>query len=353
MMDASGFTRKTLIGLAIFAAALVAGTLLVAAERYFLLLFAGILIGCFWTGLARWLARKSGWGYGLTLALTITLCFSLLVAIFWYLGPAVARQLDQLIAQLPSSLSALRDKFGQYQWSQELLNMMPDGDQLVKNPEKIISRIAGFLGTAVGMLVDVVLVLVLAIFISVNPKLYHDGITLLFPERKRPRISHALNASSYTLFMWLVGRIIDMAILGLATGLGLWMLGFDLALALGILTALLCFIPNIGPVLSVIPPALIAVADPQLKVWWVVALYAGLQTLESYLLTPLIQKKAVELPPALLLIAQVVLAAMFGGLGLLLATPLVAVALVLVKMLYIEDVIGTRLAPKGELKTSP
>ncbi|MDQ8186764.1 AI-2E family transporter [Pelagicoccus sp. SDUM812002] len=352
-IDASNVAKTTMIVASISALVLLLGYLFVAALHYFLLLFAGVLIASFWTGMARWIVAKTGWPHLVSLTLAVLGCFAVLVGIFWYLGPAISGQFDQLFERLPSMLDTVEGKFREYEWSRELVNMVANGEGMSETPQKIAMQALGFVGTTFGFLVDSVLVIALALFISANPKMYRDGLALLFPKRNRSRISHALNASSYTLFMWLVGRIVDMTILGVATGIGLWALGFDLALALAMLTALLCFIPNIGPVLSVVPPALVAVSNPELQVWWVLVLYVVIQVLESNLLTPLIQEKAVEMPPALLLVMQVVFAAVLGGLGLMLATPIVAVALVLVKMLYVEDVLGERLEPKGELETNP
>lgn len=353
MPDSTSFTRKVLIVFGIFAAGIILLLLLHHAAHLLLLVFGGALIAAFWMGIARWLMSKTDWSYGAAVTSVILVCFALFAGLLLYLGPVVAKQFDDLLQQIPTSLSALQDRIGQYKWSEELFSMAEKSGQLMENPQKIVSQVVAFLGTAFGMLLDVVLVLALAIFIAADPKMYRDGIVLLFPKSKRSRISHTLSASSYTLFAWLVGRLIDMTVLGIATGVGLWLLGFDLALALGILTAILCLIPNIGPILSAIPPILLALTHQDIKVWWVIALYVLIQTAESYLLTPFIQKKAVEMPPALLLTAQVLFATLLGGLGLLLATPIVAVVLVLVKMLYIEDLLDTRHPPMGEEKISP
>ena len=350
-LDAALHSRKVLIAFGICAAGILILLLVYQLANLFLLAFGAVLLAAFWMGLARWVGSKTGWAYGVTLTLVILFCFAVLGGIFWYLGPTVSKQIDQLLQQIPTSLSALEDRFSQYAWSEELFRMMPEGDQWIQNPEKFVSQMMGYVGTALGVVMNTLLVIAIAVFITVDPKLYHGGALLLFPESKRERVGHALSAASYTLFMWLVGRLVDMIVLGIVTGIGLWFLGFELAVALGVLTAILSFIPNIGPVLSVIPPVLLALADPKISPVSVIVLYIVIQALESYLLTPLIQKKAVQMPPALLLTAQVGMAVLLGGLGLLLATPLVAVALVLVKMLYVEDVLGTPHPPRGELRT--
>ena len=117
------------------------------------------------------------------------------------------------------------------------------------------------------------------------------------------------------------------------------MIGTELALSLAILAALLTFIPNIGPILALVPAALLAMMHGPDKLIYVVSLYMGIQALESYVLTPLLQQQMIDLPPALIISMQILLGVLVGGLGIILATPLTAALLVLVKMVYIEDIL--------------
>jgi predicted PurR-regulated permease PerM len=132
----------------------------------------------------------------------------------------------------------------------------------------------------------------------------------------------------------------SMIVVGLLTAVGLWALGMPLALTLGLLAALLTFIPNLGPTLAVVPAALLALLQSPTKSLYVILLYLVIQAVESYLLIPLVQRQAVSLPPALTITAQVLLGILVGGFGLVLATPLTAAVMVLVRMLYIEDALG-------------
>jgi predicted PurR-regulated permease PerM len=129
-----------------------------------------------------------------------------------------------------------------------------------------------------------------------------------------------------------------MAINGTLTALGLWLLGVPLALTLGLLAALLNFIPNIGPIIAGVPAVLLALMHSPMQALYVVGLYLVLQSVDGYLLTPLVDRCTVSVPPALTLAAQMLL----GGLGLALASPLTAAAIVLVQKLYIEDTLGDR-----------
>jgi predicted PurR-regulated permease PerM len=131
-----------------------------------------------------------------------------------------------------------------------------------------------------------------------------------------------------------------MSLVGILTALGLWLLGVPLALILGLIAALLEFVPYIGTILSAVPAILLALLQGPMQALWVVLLYFVIQSIESYLLTPLVQQRVVSLPPALVLAAQVLMGVLFGAWGIILATPLTAALLVLVQMLYIEDILG-------------
>jgi predicted PurR-regulated permease PerM len=140
--------------------------------------------------------------------------------------------------------------------------------------------------------------------------------------------------------MWMFGKVLSMIAVGALTWLGLGLLGIPLALSLAVLAAALTFIPNFGPVLSAVPAVLLGLMNSPARAAYVALLYVGIQTAESYVLTPIFQKKAGALPPALLIVAQVAMGSLSGGIGLAVATPLTAALLVLVRHLYVEDVLS-------------
>jgi predicted PurR-regulated permease PerM len=147
---------------------------------------------------------------------------------------------------------------------------------------------------------------------------------------------------------WFVGRLTSMAILGTLTALGLWFLGMKAALLLGVLAGLLSFVPYLGPILSAIPALLIATLDPSVSLVSVALLYAGIQFFESYLITPLVQERAVSIPPVVLISAQAIMGVLSGIIGILLATPLAVTTIVLVQTLYVEERLGDDVSVLGE-----
>jgi predicted PurR-regulated permease PerM len=152
-------------------------------------------------------------------------------------------------------------------------------------------------------------------------------------------MANLLDALARTLRRWMLGRIASMTVVGCVTSLGLWLIGIPLALSLGMLAGALGFIPNIGPIVSSVPALLIAAAFGLPHVGYVIALYLGVNLIDGYVLTPWIQKRSVATPAALVLVAQLVFGALWGILGLMLAVPLLACLLVIVRKLYVEDVL--------------
>lgn len=345
------FSNKVLFTFGIVVVGVIAIWLVTAAAQVFLLLFAGILVASLWMAVSRWLERKAKMKYSLSLTIIILITFAVIIGFFWFVGPQLAKQIDQLLQKLPDSFKAIKQQIGNYKWTNEVLSILPDQQQLLQNPGKILQNFLQFFSSFLGIILDIIIILVLAIFIASNPKWYHKGILVLFPKDKRGRISHTLNAVSYTLGAWFIARIIDMIIIGILTAIGLWALGMPLVLTLALLTAALNFIPNLGPILAAIPAILVAFTQSPRMALYVAILYLVVQALEGYLITPKIQKKAIQMPPAVLLTALLLLAALTGGWGLILAVPLTAMFMIIIKMLYVEDGLDTDLQISGEEKT--
>lgn len=162
----------------------------------------------------------------------------------------------------------------------------------------------------------------------------------MVPKTRRARAAVVMDDTGEVLLRWLVGRLIEMTIIGILTWIGLLLMGVPLALALGLIAGTLSFIPNVGPVLSAIPAMLIASAGNPIMALYVGAFYLGLQAVESYVLEPYIVRKSADLPAALVVTFQLLMGTLMGLMGLTLATPLLAMITVLVERLYIEDVLG-------------
>jgi predicted PurR-regulated permease PerM len=159
-----------------------------------------------------------------------------------------------------------------------------------------------------------------------------------------------MDESEHALRLWLRGQLAAMIIIGVMTGTGLWLLGIDSWLVLGILAGFFEFIPFAGPILSAIPAILIAlVQSPELALW-TTFMYIFVQHSEAYLIQPLVQQYAVDVPPVVLLFALLAFAVLFGIVGILFAAPLTVVTYVMVKRLYVREALDTPTPIPGEDK---
>ncbi len=205
-----------------------------------------------------------------------------------------------------------------------------------------------FLSSTVAVLAGILLITFIAIFIGADPGLYRRGLLHLVPHRARGRAGEVMDATGVALRRWLLSQLIAMAVIGAVTTIVLMLLGVKAALSLGIIAGLLEFIPNIGPLVSAVPAVAMGFLDSPQKALLVAIAYIAIQFLENHLLIPFLMKEGVDLPPVLTLIGQALMALVFGFLGLLVAVPLLAVAMVIVKMLYVEGVVGDDLEILGE-----
>ncbi|PEN12728.1 AI-2E family transporter [Longibacter salinarum] len=335
------YTRRVLIAAAILLALVISVLLLRQIASVLLLFFAGILAGVFLDGLTSKLHDYSGIPRAWCLGIVVTLLLGFFVASVWYAGPRIDGQIDQLGERIPAALDRLRSSIEQYEWSRRLLSGSPNSGQAM-------SFVAGGVSSIVGGLTSVMVALIIGLYSAVNPDVYIKGGIRLLPKARRERGRAVVHSLGQALRWWLVGRIASMGVVGVLTAIGLWIAGIPLAIVLGLIAALLSFVPYIGPILSVIPAGLVAFAESPTKVVYVVILFAAVQFLESYVITPLIQERAVSLPPAVLIGFQVLMGIVAGALGVFMATPLAVAVIVLVQMLYIEDVLGEPVRTLGE-----
>lgn len=217
----------------------------------------------------------------------------------------------------------------------------------------VASSITGIARTISVTLANLALVLVLGLFLAVNPDLYRRGVVRLFPAEAQQRAAEVVDELGRTLKYWLVGQLALMFITGVLTGIGLVILGIPLALALAFFVALMEFIPFVGPILGFIPIVMMAATQGSSTVLWVLLLYLAIQQIEGNIFTPLIQQQAVSLPPALTVGGVFLGGALFGPLGVILGTPLLAVVYVLVKMLYVHDALGQGVQVPGKTEAAP
>ncbi len=322
---------------------LLSGFYLLGQHAYFfLLVFSAILLAVLFCGITDWLESKLHLKRGLALVLAVTLFFGTIVAAFWLVAPTVSKQAEEMKDTIPKALEQVEGWLSQYGWGKKLVDEVPENvSQMVPKRDAIFTNLTGIFSSTLSFLADFFIVIITALFLAASPQLYTVGFTKLFPVRHRSRIMQVLGKSYTTLKSWLVGMVSAMAIVGISTAIGYSVLGVPMAFALALIAFFLAFIPTVGPWVAGVPAVLVALTvSPQLALY-VVLLNVAVQAVESYMITPLIFQKTVNLPPALLLFFQVLLGILQGALGLLMAAPILAVVIVVINELYVKDVLET------------
>lgn len=304
-----------------------------------LLIFAGVLFAIFLWSPSDWVSRRTRMGHRWSLAVVGVLLFVLLGGLTWLLANRLLNQFAKLEQQVPQSLNEIRESLEATPWGRNLLERAPQAAEAL-SPEGVFARLTRLVSGVFGFLMASIVIVIVGIFGSAEPELYKSGLLYLVPSAQRRRVEEALGAVVFNLRWWLVGQLCLMVVMGATTAVGLGLMGIPLALTLGLIAGILEIIPYIGPWVSVVPAALIALPMGSGHVVMVLLLYLGLHILEGYVLVPLIQRRAIHLPPALTLGAQILLGELLGVLGLLVAAPLTVSAVVFVKMLYVKDALG-------------
>lgn len=318
-------------------------TLLVFALRHVLLLvFGAILIAAGLRGLAGLIERRTPLPQTWSIAAAALIVLGVLGGLFWLLGAQIAAQASQLMETLPNAWNSFRERVEQNQFASDLLGEI-EGAVSGTNGSRIgayASRLGAFTMSAAGATLEIFLVLIGAIFFALSPRTYSDGALMLMPKQHRASMTEAFRASAKALHRWLLGTLISMAFLAVVVTLGLWTLGVPAFLALGVLCGLAQFVPLIGPVLAAAPGILLALTVSPETALWAALLYFLASQVEANLITPVVQQKAVSLPPALLLFGVIAGALLLGPLGALFATPLIVVISVFVVIFYVRGVLA-------------
>lgn len=302
-----------------------------------LLVFAGLLLAVGLDGLAGFVTRWTPLSRGWALVVVLVLILAFLAVVGMTIVPAFLGQLDELWQRLIGFADQVYQTLSRYGWVQQLIG--EDQGQIAEAAREIVGHAASTLLALLGVIASLVVLLAIAIFTAIDPALYRRGLLSLFRPARRERIDVTLSATAATLCWWFLGQIISMLALGVTVAVGLYILGIELWLSLGVLTGLLTFIPFLGPIIAGIPIIIIGFAESTQTGLIVLIFYLVVQNLEGHVLGPIIQHRAVNLAPAMLISVQILMSALFGLLGFVLAAPLTVAGMVIVNKLYIEDVL--------------
>ncbi len=316
----------------------------------FLLTFLAIILAIVWQMPVRRLERV-GFSRGLSIALTMIGTLVILVLLVLLIVPALVLQISTLVDELPGTIDdakiAYSDLDADYDWLPEVnWDEATEGDVsdfLVRQAGNLSRSIFPFLGGLGGAVTNLLFLFFIAVFFISEPANYLEGLLTLVPRTYRPRALEIFEMLGTLLQRWFVGQLISMLLSGvLITFVAGGILGLPNAVALGTLAGLMEFVPNFGSIIAVIPAVIVALAEDPVLVPFTILAYLVTQQIQSNVIMPRIMSRQISLPAASILIAQIIGAALFGFMGLLLALPLAIMVLVLVREIYVFDVLNAR-----------
>jgi predicted PurR-regulated permease PerM len=363
--------QNELVRAALVVVAALLGLQLLWSSRFLMLTaFLGVLFGLAAASAVDWIRTKVPIRRSIAAPLVVFGAVGMLVLIGFWSGPTLGEQSRELRTKLPEAVGKVENWLETRQPG--LLNMIapPDtaateatdtietsarraaGVQAVSESEPTGGRLFGafkrhvaklgnlafgVVQSTFAVIAGLVLVIFLAVYIAMDPLVYKRGLLLLLPAHRRAKFDNLLVQLARTLRTWFATQLIAMLVIGIITTVALLIIGVPAAIPLGVLAGIFEFIPNVGPILSAIPAVLMGfVSSPQMALT-VVLLYWAIQFLENNLLIPYLMREQLDLPPALTLVTQVVMAYVFGFLGLFVAIPLLATIVVTVRVLWIGE----------------
>ncbi|HJP55524.1 MAG TPA: AI-2E family transporter [Gemmatimonadales bacterium] len=357
-MSPGGPDRRGFPLTAALAAVLLIALLLKSAD-VLLLVFIAVVLGVYLRALADLLVSRARVpeAFGLAAALVVTL--AALVGIVLLIAPAVAQQVHDLLANTPSFLTALDESITRLAQRFPLFRRSPAATEqpgiLASSIGELLTALRGavvpYLKSSLEVLIEGVSVFVMALYLARHPRIYTSGIVALTPPRHRPLALRILPDLGTTLRAWVIGQLTAMFILGLLTTLGLWLLGVPYFLAFGVFAGVAAIVPFFGTLVSTILPALFALSVAGVpKALLVAALGVLVHLIEANLVAPQVMERQVNLPPVLTIAGVLLMGRLFGTIGLLVAVPILAVIMVLLRHILLGEVYGdpvSALAPAG------
>jgi predicted PurR-regulated permease PerM len=310
--------------------------------------------------------RLQAWGLkrGYAIAITLTVVLLGFVTFLVWLLPVLVTQMADLVEELPDAVDQTVLEYNDWRGKQSstVQDILPEANYeeiekqlgLGESDEppafdfSDVSNVAlpvlgGAANFALGLVAQLAVIIIVSIFFLLDPSDYVRGIITLFPESYRPRTLEVIAQLQKTVVTWMAALSLSISVtVVLVTVILGWVLRVPNSLALGVIAGVTTVIPNIGSLISIVPIIIFTLADDPAKLPFVLIAYLLIQQVESNVITPSIVKRELSIPPAALLIFQLVAAALFGFFGILLAVPMLATLMTLVRELYLYDVLGMR-----------
>ncbi|MBB4373595.1 putative PurR-regulated permease PerM [Bradyrhizobium sp. cir1] len=317
-----------------------------------LLIFTGMLLGVGLNALTNALGRRVHLPHTVRLAIVCLVLAVLLAGVAYLGGATIAEQASLLSKTIKSQITNVRSFLENHGIDTSVFDLgnaaastdaapapapspgahggLPGAGALASSGGAIVSQTFKLLFGAISAVGNIFIVLFLGLAFAAQPAVYHDGLLFLAPAKHRTRVTLIIDRISETLERWLVAQIVVMIAVGVVTWIGLAIIGIPGSFILGIQAGLLAFIPTVGAIIAGVVVVLASLASGWIPALSALLLFMGVHAMESYVLTPLLQRQALNIPPATLFAFQILLGVVFGIWGLALALPLVAITKVMI-----------------------
>lgn len=319
--------------------------LVVELGGFLMLVFAALVLAAIFDVMSRGVSKFTRLSRGPSLAVSVIALLAIFAGVFTLFGSQLAGELDTIRESIPPAIDQVRAFLDRVGLGETARNALNKGTGDLSN---LASQAGGYALTATNGIANLVLVFVGAIFLASDPAVYRRGLLMLMPDRAEDTAAAALDDAARGLRGWMVGQAVSSLVVAAFTWAGLALLGVPAAGGLGLIAGLLDVIPMIGPIIAGVPAVLLAFTVSPATALWTIGLFLIVQQLQGNFLQPMIQKQAVNVPPAVLLFAVVAAGLLFGFMGVLLAAPLTVVVYVMIQRIYVHTLLGKKIQIAGQ-----
>lgn len=314
------FVRKELKRATIWLGLAAAMALVVLLIQPLLIIFGGLVFASMLDGGVRLLGRILPIPRGWRLLIVMLCVVAFILGVFYMTGVQVATQAEQLRL----TLEVQGNRVIAWASSLGILPGRADINGLMQQAMGSFGKVTSFVGSAVGAVASLLMVVVIGLFVAMEPRLYDRGLQWLVPSDARPEFAITIERMALTLRRLLAGRLLGMLFEGTLIWIALTIGGVPMALVLGLIAGVLAFIPNIGAIITGVLMVAVGFSAGIHTGWWAVATYFIVQNFDGYVVIPMVARRTVDMPPALTLSSQILASTLFGVIGLALADPMVA-----------------------------
>ena len=301
------------------------------AFNILLMAFSGVLIAVYFQGLAEFLQKKLKLNRKGAFITSVIGTLLFIVLLTWLIGATIQQQASELRNALPNTLHTVREKFSHSTIGQKIITYSSG-----ENSQKLLETMSTLFRSSFGVAGELYVILFFGIYFSVDPTLYQKGILSFFPKSKKNTGEIILRRIGEALKGWIKSNLIATVLISMLLAASLALAGLPVTIVLGLFAGILEIIPNFGPIIAMIPGLLLAITISTKTAIIVALIYTVCQTIVGGFVKPLIEKKIINLPPAVTFLSQLIMGILSGVLGIILAVPILCIIIILTDELYIK-----------------